>query len=316
MSAEIVIRHPGEQDLEQVVVVRNDSRRELSEHRDETFEEVEADIFSPDYDAEGSWVALENGKVVGYAVGLVESGRLKAGRKEARIDIDILPSHRSHGFGKGLVDKVLAYARARGVNAVLTRCESLEEWKRDLLVGSGFKVVHHWYRMVRTGRSRPRIHPLPPGYKLASSLSKQLSNDEIGKLVSVSNDAFSEVFDYFPITPEDAMKLMNSTQDIDRDAWVEKDGQVIGLCVSEECTAFNKEHNSRMGYILVLCVLKSHGRAGIGAALLVDGIRWILDRGMDQIFLAVDAENPSALDLYVSHGFSVLREGAYYRVSL
>jgi ribosomal protein S18 acetylase RimI-like enzyme len=90
----------------------------------------------------------------------------------------------------------------------------------------------------------------------------------------------------------------------------------VGLCVSEESAGFNKEHGSRMGYIGVLCVLSGHRRGGIGAALLSEGIEWVLDRGMDEIFLAVDAENPGALRLYTEHGFSILREGSYYRVSL
>ena len=316
MPAEIIIRHPEEDDLEKIVLVRNISLRALPEHRDETLAEVKADIFNPDYDSKGCWIAFADGNAVGYAVGLVESGRLKTGRKEARIDIEVLPSYRGKDFTKELVERVLGYARTRGMNSVITRCEPAERWKSELLQSSGFKDVHHWYRMVRTGRSVPESSSLPPGYQLSSKMLSKVSDDELDRFVSVSNDAFSEVFGFFPMTREDAMRLRDSTSEIERAAWIEKGNEIVGFCVSEESAAFNRVHNSKMGYILILCVLKPYRRLGIGAALLADGVQWVLGRGMDRIYLAVDAENPSALGLYKSHGFSVLREGAYYRVVL
>ena len=45
-------------------------------------------------------------------------------------------------------------------------------------------------------------------------------------------------------------------------------------------------------------------------------MKWILDQGMDTVYLGMDAENAKALDLYKSLGFKVDQEGITYQLDL
>jgi ribosomal protein S18 acetylase RimI-like enzyme len=58
-------------------------------------------------------------------------------------------------------------------------------------------------------------------------------------------------------------------------------------------------------------------KRGLGRALLVRSLALFRERGMTEVVLGVDTENPSgALHLYESTGFRQLRQHASYRKPL
>ena len=91
---------------------------------------------------------------------------------------------------------------------------------------------------------------------------------------------------------------------------------IAGVLLAEESTVYNKENDTLIGWANILGVMSQYRKKGIGRALLSDGMKWILDRGMDTIYLGMDAENAKALDLYTSLGFRVDEESISYRLDL
>jgi mycothiol synthase len=104
--------------------------------------------------------------------------------------------------------------------------------------------------------------------------------------------------------------------DVGLEALIRKDGKIIAASFNEDAVLYNKEHGTKIGWVWVLGVDKNYRRAGLGTAMLIDGIRWLFSRGLDTALLYVDAENRRALGLYTSIGFEVVNESVIYRVDL
>jgi ribosomal protein S18 acetylase RimI-like enzyme len=211
---------------------------------------------------------------------------------------------------------VLAYLKGRGMTSALTRCETFSGWRNSAFEQTEFKDAHHWYRLLLENPSYLEPYEDPRGYTLSSKMFKETTMEDLSRFAEVITDSFTEIFDYFPVTAKLIANMRDASTDLQRVSWMERDGVVTGMCLSEESTEYNREHGAKMGYVLVLCVRKDSQGHGVGGALLSDGIRWIMDRGMRQIYLSVDAENAGALGMYYRRGFKVLREGIYYRKQL
>lgn len=288
----------------------------MPEHREETREELDGDLLGEDYDPLGCVIASKDGEDFAYAIGIVDSGRLAAGRLEGEVETDVLPSHRGIGIEHEILVPVLAYLKGRGMKSALVRCETLSGWRNSAFEKTGFEDVHHWYRLLLDNPSYPEPFDVPHGYTLSSKMFKETTMEELSRFAEVITDSFTELFDYHPVTAKLMATMRDASADLQRVSWLERDGVVAGMCLSEESTEYNREHGAKMGYVLVLCVRKDSQGLGIGGSLLTDAIRWIMDRGMRQIYLSVDAENAGALGMYYRRGFRVLREGIYYRKQL
>jgi ribosomal protein S18 acetylase RimI-like enzyme len=68
----------------------------------------------------------------------------------------------------------------------------------------------------------------------------------------------------------------------------------------------------RQGYVQRLAVRPEHRRAGLGAALVLDGLEWMRKRGADDAVVNTQIDNVAALALYDDLGFR--RRGPGLRV--
>lgn len=66
---------------------------------------------------------------------------------------------------------------------------------------------------------------------------------------------------------------------------------------------WTKEHGDGLGEVYVLGVDPDAGGHGLGKALLRTGLQHLADGGDSTVLLYVEADHPSAVGLYVSHGF-------------
>ena len=66
----------------------------------------------------------------------------------------------------------------------------------------------------------------------------------------------------------------------------------------------------------ILGVKPQYRRKGLGRFLLVDGMKWVAERGMDSTRIGVYAKNEKALDLYLSLGFEKDRSSLWLEKKL
>jgi ribosomal protein S18 acetylase RimI-like enzyme len=79
----------------------------------------------------------------------------------------------------------------------------------------------------------------------------------------------------------------------------------------------NLEKNLKAGWIIDIGVLKSHRRKGIGARLMIEGMKRLKARGMTEATLGVDDQNVTkAIKLYERLGFVATRKDVAYQKSI
>jgi ribosomal protein S18 acetylase RimI-like enzyme len=79
----------------------------------------------------------------------------------------------------------------------------------------------------------------------------------------------------------------------------------------------NREKKVKVGWIMDIGVLKAHRRKGIGARLLIEGMKLLKAKGMTEALLGVDDLNVTkAIRLYEKLGFVATRKDAAYQKSL
>lgn len=279
-------------------------RMTLDEARESTF-------LDPDFDPEGSWMAVEEGETVGFGFCLVERNRVKAGMNDGFVDIDVVPERRDKGIEQKLLDKALDYLRSRGVDKALSKCRADDGRMFAFLSANSFEEAFRVYILKRLGRQKVRGAPLVEGVDLERKALVDFSDEEIASFVDLFNEAFQDHLNFAPERKERFLNFRDCSEDSRVMTLARNGSEVVGFCLSEESAIMNKERGIATGWIDILGVRPSHRRRGIGRALLADGISWILDQGMDTVYLGAFAKNEKALDLYRSYDFSKDRESIW-----
>ena len=314
---QIRYRHPTEADVVEVVRAWNLSKREIPLERDCTIGELRGDVFDDeDYDVNGSWVAEAKGEIVAFGRGTVERKRLEIGRSEGFVTVEVVPDHRGLGIEEELMDRALAYLRSKHLERAEHSCPVLTGWRNTLFEEYGFKDVRRFFRMVRKGDNSPKNVGIPAGVRFEKKIFKDADEGDISLLVSTLNDTFSEHFGFSPMSDNRWFRLRDAYEDYGMMTFAVRAGRTVGMCFSDESVLYNKEHGTKAGWVWIVGVKRSERGKGIGRALLADSVSWLGGRGIDTVYLGVDAENRNALDLYTSLGFEVIHESIYYRLAL
>ncbi len=170
--------------------------------------------------------------------------------------------------------------------------------------------------MVWKQKDAPKTLPPPEGISIEYKMFKEASDELVAQFVEGMNDSFADHYNFSPTPVEKFLKWRETDEEISR-LTLAKDGQrIVGVCMCEESVLYNMENNTKAGWANILGVTKSHRKRGIGRALLTEGMKWIADRGMDTIYLGLDAENRKALGLYMSLGYQVHTESINYELKL
>jgi ribosomal protein S18 acetylase RimI-like enzyme len=119
--------------------------------------------------------------------------------------------------------------------------------------------------------------------------------------LAVLNDAFSEQFDFRPLSRNEFKIIFEERwKEFDIEHWFAFEGnKLIGICT----LIINPELN-HIGTIQGLGVLHECHHRGIGRSLLGFGIQSLIKKGCTIIELGVEATNEKALTLYKTFGFN------------
>jgi ribosomal protein S18 acetylase RimI-like enzyme len=302
----IQYRHPTEDDLVRMTGIFNDSGAELPSHRTLKPDEVGAFTFvDPDFDPNGAWLAYCDGEAIAYADGFVDKERLRYGRTDAYLNLEIMRGHRGKGVEEDLVTKALEYLEGRGVNSALAQYHESQAWRKDLLHGAGFREVRRYYEMVRRGGHASVTPVFPGGVRTSRLMVEDSSDDDISRIADARNESFVDHFNYSPIPVERFRNFLRSGDTVFSATFAEDGGRTIGFALSEDRPPEEGDTKEREGWVAILGVVASHRKQGIGRALLSDSVNWLTEKGVKTIRLLVDAENDKALGMYRSAGFEI-----------
>lgn len=309
-------RHPNEDDIQGMVDIINTSNEDnplwdvhnVEEFRKNTFEH-------DDWEADGHWLAVVGDKAVGYGGGRIIKRRLEAGKNDGWVGLWVLPEHRGRGIEQELLTRSTDFLRSKGVAEARHWDLARTDWRLSLLEDFGFKEVKHEYILVNKGRDID-VPKHPEGLEFEEYMLPDATEEQLTQFMEVGNSSFSENPDFIPITVEYLQNWKDSTQDTHRVLYGVLEDRIVGICLSSIEVEYNRLHNVKSGWIGFFAVLKEHRRKGIGRTLLVNGMRWLRDQGSEILYLAVDEENPKALNLYTSVSFEVEQEGVTHSLEL
>ena len=296
------------------VSIYNAAFRDYDDIRTISLEEMKKTETNPSFSADGLFIAEWNGETAG----MIDAYRDKLREEEKGFiqSLGVLPKFRGKGIARKLVEKALESHRQRGTKLVDAWAQSDREGCIHIFESLGFK------RIRTTSMMKKSLNEIPSDIGENKEISiremRLRDNDEIALLNRLDNEAFKEHFNYRPRTIEETKYMLLEMPWFQENAYFAiMDNQPVGYTVIGIDEGLNNEKGVKYGWILDIGVLKPNRRKGIGASLMLKGMRMLKAQGMDDALLYVDDMNETkAIKLYEKLGFKALRKNLIYQLQL
>jgi mycothiol synthase len=286
--------------------VLNAARKGREDWRTITVEELLLEEKRPNFDFEGRFIADLNGKPVGIVHANVD--KFREDRKGV-IHLAVIPEFRDGKTEQQLLETALRELKTRGMTTAQVQADFREGKRIQLLEGLDFKRVRVFSMMemdladVSQNIGENKQVAMRPLHKDA---------DEDIKLVNrLENESFKEHFDYRPDTLEETQHQLLSNPYLKEQKvfFAVLNGESVGYIGVGVDERYNLEKKVKAGEIFTIGVLKRYRRAGIGARLMLHGLKTLSAKGMTKAILGVDDYNPTkAMTLYEKVGFKTKKK--------
>lgn len=248
-------------------------------------------------------VRSAQGEVVGYAH--LDTTDAVAG---SSAELVISPESRRRGLGRLLVEHLIA-ATPDGRLRLWSHSEG--DAASALAASMGFDTLRVLWQMRRSLRA-PLPHATFPAGVTVAPFRPGVDDDA---LLALNARAFASLPDQGSWTREDLATRM-------AEPWFDPQGFLMAwsgsTLVGFHWTKVHGEDHHRhqpIGEVYVLGVDPSMHGHGLGQALTVAGLRYLRERGLDQVMLYVDHTNEAAIALYSHLGFVRWDTDVLYRRS-
>jgi mycothiol synthase len=259
------------------------------------------------YPQENIFVAELNGRLVGYA-GL----HLEPDTGRALLKGLIHPLHRR----KGVATKLFARARKRAVQAgaavLQISIPQTNSAAKRMLERLGLKYIRNFLELkLETGNIRlPHDNPGP-------YLSRSLLHGEEERLTALQNRSFAGSWGFNPNSVAEIVYWLNMSGCSPNDVIMTYyQDTPVGYCWTRIDPAEDGVGTAITGMIHMLGVDPDFRKKGIGKIVLAAGLSYLKRKGLKTVVLTVDSQNPAALALYESTGFTMYSETEWYELKL
>ncbi|HMK93509.1 MAG TPA: GNAT family N-acetyltransferase [Thermoleophilia bacterium] len=273
--------------------------------------EIAGDLLDPDVDVTRDWILIadDSGRPAAFGQVYCDVGG------EPPTYATVAPAHRGRGLAACLLELAEQSVRQRladrsadpGWHSLRTECADTKTERIAWLRGRGYRRVRDSYAM-RIDLSRGYSHPVWPA---GLDVRDVCLPDDLRPIYDADTEAFREHFGYHVISFESWSAWFDSQPESTPELWLvawdgaEVAGDVVGAVRGEA------------GYVGSVAVRKPYRRRGLALALLLELFARLHARGRDDVFLFVDAENPTgAVPLYERAGMSVWRRFGAWRLEL
>lgn len=276
-----------------------------------THEFAHPDGYDPAVD---SFVAEIGGRAV--AVGDVRYVRRDGAHTYVLIGA-VLPEARGRGIGTALLELLEARAQERAATLPDGAPVWVDTWAldsntafADLMAGSGFEPIRHFFEMIKRDLASTQEAALPAGLEL-----RPVFRADLRRIFDAEAEAFLDHWGHRDWTDEIFAELV-SHPDLDLALWrVAWDGDEVAGVVST--FVFEKENATlglSRGWLDHVSVRRPWRRRGLAAALILSACAGLRERGIAEAALGVDSANPTgAIGLYEGLGFEAVRRATTYR---
>ncbi|MDP6715883.1 MAG: GNAT family N-acetyltransferase [SAR202 cluster bacterium] len=242
---------------------------------------------------------LPEGQLVGYAL---VSPEIPIGRAVAGGGV--LEAYRNQGIGRALIRLIGDYVDTLGVSVFHIQTSLDSQFARHMLESEGFVHVKDYWQMRWENGTLPHID-LPDGFGLRTF---QLDQDE-AELTSIQNAAFGEHWGFNPNTVKEiAARVRMDSSDPDGIIFISNGENLAGF----NWTLRNQNENGSVGFVAMTGVHPNYRGKGLGTAVVVTGMEYLNEQGVDGIELEVDSANTPAVELYRKLGFKPVHHTVWY----
>jgi mycothiol synthase len=302
-------------DDETYVRIFNACFNDYDDIRRMTIDELRKIQAAPNYSSEGLLIAEWNGSVAGMVDAFIDPPREEP--KGFVQSLGVLPEFGRRGIGKELVKKALESLKARGMKVANAWAQTDRESCIHLYRSLGFHEIRAFSMMKASLASLPSK---VGENKDVTVRNVDLDSDEDVRLLNrLDNEAFREHFNFRPRSLEETRYMLFEMPWFKGQKWfyAEEAGNPVGYVGTGIDVGLNEEKNLEWGWILDIGVLKPQRRNGVGARLMLHGMRVLKDVGMRDAMLYVDDMNPTkAIKLYEKVGFTVARKNLTLELKL
>jgi len=216
---------------------------------------------------------------------------------------EIAAAHQTTDASTGV--QAQCYFRSQGA-------DTERDWEA-LLVSEGYEPVRHEFNMVRPNLEDIPDLPLPAGLEV-----RPVQPEHQWTIWQASAEAFQDEWAAVE-TRDEWFEAFQESPTFQPELWqVAWDGdQVAGMVHNFINEQENSEYDRKRGYTEGICVRRPWRRRGLARALIARSFQVLKDRGMIEVALGVDTENPNgALRLYESLGFRPVKRHTIFRKPL
>lgn len=241
-------------------------------------------------------LARDGDALVGYAQ--LQTGDTVAGSLVVALDV------RRQGVGTALLETLRTLAAGR----------ALQVWAPHDTPGAAALAARHGLTRVRELMimKRPLADPVPaPATAAGVTIRTFDPHADAASWLRVNARAFAHHPEQGAITASDLAERM-------AEEWFDAAGFFLAVRDADQTLLgfhWTKEHPDALGEVYVLGVDPDSGGQGLGKALLRTGLRHLADGGDTTVLLYVEADHPSAVGLYASHGFVEASRDVLYATS-
>ncbi|MGD8758612.1 MAG: GNAT family N-acetyltransferase [Anaerolineales bacterium] len=179
-----------------------------------------------------------------------------------------------------------------------------EQKKQTLLRSAGYRPARYFFDMLQCQLDQLPEAPLPSGLEV-----RPAKPDHYRAIWQALDEAFQDHWGHRPAVEADYQQWIKDRRfqpELWKVAW--DGGQVAGLVIN----FIDPEENQRFGrnraYAEDVAVRRPWRRRGLARALLVQSLHELRLRGIGEVALGVDTENPTgALRLYQGVGFETIK---------
>ena len=211
------------------------------------------------------------------------------------------PEHRRRGLSKRFLDCAMQRAEELGIKAIHINIMESNETARKVLSALGFESVRH-YLELRLDMDKVRWQEID---REALGCRHLLPGEE-DQLALIQNRAFADHWGYNPNTVENIIHSMNRVDRSHEGVILAIDGdRITGYC-------WTVVSGSGRGRIHMIGTDPDYGGQGVGRQVLLAGLVYLKNKGVQVTELTVDSENTVACALYDSIGFEIHGHSLWY----
>jgi mycothiol synthase len=223
----------------------------------------------------------------------------------------VAPMYRGRGIGSWFLRWVVEQARADDAAATAWTWAPAERKDGiELIERTGFTHVRSFVSM-RHPDPAAIAEPVWPG---RIELRTFTGREACERAAEAWNLSFIDHWNFHADTADDYLERIEDPEE-DPSLWTfAYDGDTLaGFCL----TSVRTSDNVARGQLGPIGTSRSHRGIGLGRALLRHGVRALAARGVVEVRLGVDTQNPSgAVRLYEANGFEQTQEGRVYRIDV